>query len=91
LAIAARACCAEFDEKQPSAQGIITSAIVATLPASGQAASDSAIANRVTVTARAGPRRSMRRETSTLPSRPKAPNHRNSRLTSPALAPSTCR
>ena len=86
-----RACCDELHEKQPSAQGISTIAMLATVPASGHSSSDKAIRPIIAVAKRATPKRSMPRPTSRLPISAKAPKHRNRKLTCAGVACSTCR
>ena len=85
-----RACCAELVEKQPSAQGISTSAVATSVVASGHSSIVRPISETVTATARPAPTRSMLRLSSTLPTRPKAPNHANIRLICVGVAESTC-
>ena len=69
---------------------MITSTIAATVCASGHSARLLPIKSTITATARAAPMRSMKRVSSTLPTKPQAPNQKNSALTSAGLAPSTC-
>ena len=85
-----RACCAELDAKQPSAQGTSTNAVDSRLVASGHSASPMATSVSVNATARWVPVRSMKRDSSTLPINPKAPNQANSSVISPGVAASTC-
>ena len=75
-----RACWAELDEKQPSAQGTDTSAASTRLVPSGQTSRLTAMLAMPSITALGAPMRSMWRDISTLPTKPKAPNHMNSRL-----------
>ena len=83
-----RACCVEFDEKQPSPHGTSTSAMLTRPTPSGHSASEHAIRPIATVTATFGPTRSITRVSTTLPIRPKAPNHISSSVICSALAPS---
>jgi len=71
-----RACCAELDEKQPSAHGMPTSTASSSEAPSGNSSRLVAMSASPVITAGPGPMRSMWRVISTLPSRPKAPKHR---------------
>ena len=86
-----RACCAEFDEKQPSAHGTSTAVMATTVSASGHSSRLTDMAISASVTQRAAPWRSTTRCSRMLPSSPKAPNHRNRKLTLAASAPMTWR
>src|SRR5687768_5565234 len=80
-----RACCAEFEEKHPSAQGMQTSAASHTVVPSGKAAMLTAISPTPIITERGAPMRSMYFDITMFPSRPKAPNHMKNRLSAPGV------
>src|SRR6185369_271877 len=85
-----RACCAEFEAKQPKAQGIDTSAASASVVPSGQINRLTAMAAMPAMTARDAPMRSMWRDMTMLPRKPKMPNHISSRLSWPGVMPIFC-
>ena len=87
---ARRACCAELDAKQPSPQGRMIRATSSTLVASGHSSRLKAMAPTLHITARGAPVRSILRDISTLPVKPKNPYQANKRLRSVGLNCSCC-
>ena len=85
-----RACWAELDAKQPSAQGTDTSAASSRLVPSGQTSRLSAIDAIAIITARCAPMRSMFLDISMLPMKPNAPNQTNSRLSCTGVMSIVC-
>ena len=80
-----RACCAEFEEKHPNAQGTDTTAASESVTPRGQIKRLSAIAPMPIITAREAPSRSIWRDINMLPTKPNTPNHISSRLNSPGV------
>ena len=80
-AIASLACCAELLAKQPITQGVMTIAVAST-PCDVRGHNNKLRAMPASSHSTAGPapHRSMRRVSTRLPTSPKTPNHRKSRL-----------